>query len=123
MPSTREMLVWLGLAALVAALLVVPLMKLRARFVRTAVITDLSAPSTQTVSVAFTPVSMRWTVFGHVQGTGTVMVPHVFSNQVTASFAVRSQGDYFQPDVALIFVPEGQAKGKITGTFRLLGLE
>lgn len=86
---------------------------------RSIAFTDLSKAQTQTVSVAFLPNSMRWAVSGDVQGTGTLVVSYKYSNQLSGTFSVKGGGDYYDTNVTMIFIPEGQAKGKIKGSFRL----
>jgi hypothetical protein len=62
---------------------------------------------------------MRWTISGDVRGTGTVIVPHVFSNTVSGRFSANGAGDYYDTNVSLIFVPQPEASGTIRGSFRL----
>ena len=100
-----------------AALIILPVALFRLRYCRTVVIRDLSEAHTQTVSVAFHPSNMRWKISGHVQGTGTVFVPYVFSNSVTGNFSTNGAGDYYDTNVSVIFTPQGQASGKVRGSF------
>ena len=98
-------------------LLASPFVLYRVRYVRTAVITDLSTAHTQTVSIAFLPDKMDWKVSGQVQGAGIILISHVFSNRVTGHFSARSGGDYYSTNVSLIFLPEGGATGKVRASF------
>jgi hypothetical protein len=115
MTTERKLLITLGLC--IAALILVPMTLFRLRYCRTVVIRDLSVAHTQTVSVAFHPSNMRWKISGHVQGKGTIYVPCVFSNTVTGSFSTNGAGDYYDTNVSVIFMPQGQALGKVRGSF------
>jgi hypothetical protein len=117
MTTKRKLLTTLLLC--IAALIIVPLTILRVRYCRTVVIRDLSMPQTQIVSVAFHPSNMRWKLSGHVRGTGTVVVSYVFSNNVIGNFSTNGAGDYYDTNVSVIFIPQGQASGKIQGSFFL----
>jgi hypothetical protein len=105
-------LILLGLAIVVAVMVM-----FRFRYSRTIVIRDLSTTSTQTVSVAFRPHDMRWKISGDVGGTGTVIVPYIYSNTVSGKFSANGAGDYYDTNVSLIFVPNAQAAGIIRGSF------
>jgi hypothetical protein len=106
---------WLLLAGVAVA---VSVLLFRFRYMRTAVIDDWSVSRTQTVSVSFLPHTMHWKVSGHVQGTGTVMISSGFSNVVTGSFSIKGGGDYYETNATVVFVPNGQASGKILASFR-----
>jgi len=54
---------------------------------------------------------MHWNVSGNVQGSGIVMISYVLSNRVTGSFSTNGGGDYYDTNVSLVFVPDGQASG------------
>ena len=115
MSSTRKMVIWLLFAGVMVA---TPALLYRLRYVRTAVIDDLGTSRTQTFSVAFRPDTMHWNVSGNVQGSGIVMISYVLSNRVTGSFSTNGGGDYYDTNVSLVFVPDGQASGKIKASFR-----
>lgn len=115
MSSKRKILIWLVLAVV---LFLTPALLYRHRYVRTAVIDDLGNSRTQTVSVAFHPDRMHWKVSENVQGTGTVMISYVLSNRVSGIFSTNGGGDYYDTNVSLIFVPDGQASGWIKASFR-----
>ena len=117
MTTKRKVLTMLLLC--IAALIIVPVTLFRMRYCRTVVVRDLSMASTQTVSVAFHPHNVRWKISGHVQGTGIVFVPYVFSNSVSGSFSTNGAGDYYDTNVSVIFIPQGQATGKVRGSFFL----
>ena len=115
MSSKRKTLIWFVLAAMLVA---APILLFRFRYVRSVTIDDLKTSRTQTVSVAFLPDTMHWKVYGQVRGTGTVMISHVLSNKVMGVFSTNGGGDYYDTNVSLIFVPDGQASGKIKASFR-----
>jgi hypothetical protein len=79
---------------------------------------DLGNSRTQTVAVAFRPDRMHWKVSGNVQGTGTVMISSVLSSRVSGNFSTNGGGDYYDTNVSLIFVPDGQASGWVKASFR-----
>ena len=116
--TTRKRIFVVVLLA-VAALVAVPVLLFRARYCRTVVVRDLSVASTQTVSVAFLPSNGRWTVSGHVEGTGTLFIPYVFSNSVSGSFSTNGAGDYYDTNLSVIYIPHGPASGKIRASFFL----
>jgi hypothetical protein len=103
----------------VAALVALPVLLFRARYCRTVVVRDLSVASTQTVSVAFLPSHVRWTVSGHVEGTGMLYIPYVFSNSVSGSFSTNGAGDYYNTNLTVIYIPQGAAHGKVRASFSL----
>ena len=92
------------------------------RYIRTAVLTDLSIPQTQTVSVTYPPAHMYWKVSGDVQGTGTVMISHVLSNKVSGRFSTNGGGDYYDTNASVSFIPDGPARGKIKASLRFAQL-
>jgi len=100
-----------------AALIIVPVTLFRLRYCRTVIIRDLSVTHTQTVAVAFRPSNIRWKISGHVRGTGTVFVPYILSNSVSGSFSTNGAGDYYDTNVSVIFMPQGQASGRLRGSF------
>ena len=120
MLSKRKILHWVFVAFVVLA---IPALWYRLRYVRKAVIDDLRTTRTQTVSVAFRPHAMAWKVSGQIQGTGSVMISHVYSNKVSGSFSAAGGGDYYETNVSLVFVPDGDgtANGKVTASFRFSG--
>ena len=97
----------------------VPVLWFRARHCRTVVVRDLSVASTQTVSVAFHPISLRWSISVHAEGTGTLYIPYVFSNIVSGSFSTNGAGDYYDTNVTVIYIPRGTTHGKIRASFLL----
>jgi hypothetical protein len=103
----------------IAALVVVPVLLFRARYCRTVVVRDLSVSSTQTVSVAFLPSHVRWTVSGHVEGAGTLFIPYVFSTNVSGNFSTNGAGDYYDTNLTVIYIPQGAVRGKIRASFFL----
>ena len=115
MGSKRRILVWVLLLIAVVAM---PALWYRLRYIRTAGIDDLSVARTQTVSVTFNPHAMNWTVSGRIQGTGAVMISHVYSNKVSGNFSATGGGDYYETNASLVFVPDAPANGKIRASFR-----
>ena len=89
-----------------------------ARTSRSVTFSDLTKAQTQTVSVAFLPHKVKWKVSGKVDGTGVVMLAHVYSNRVTGKFSVNGGGDYYDTNASVVFIPEGKATGKIRASFQ-----
>jgi hypothetical protein len=116
--TTRKR-IFAGILLAASVLVAVPVLLLRARYCRTVVVRDLSVASTQAVSVAFLPSNMRWTVSGHVEGTGTLFIPYVLSNSVSGSFSTNGAGDYYETNLTVIYIPQGAARGRIRASFFL----
>ncbi len=110
MSSKRKVLIRLLLAVIAVA---TAALLYRFRYIRTAVINDLGTSRTQTVSVAFLQDKMRWKVSGDTQGSGIVMISYLLSNRIMGTFTTNDGGDYYDTNDSLVFVPDGQASGKI----------
>lgn len=101
----------------VAVHVVTPVLLFRARYCRTVVLRDLGVPSTQTVSIAFLPSHVSWSVSAQVEGAGTLLIPGVLSNTVSGRFSTNGAGDYYATNLTVIFSPQGAARGKVRASF------
>jgi hypothetical protein len=142
-PNTRRRGCLRGALITLCVVVTVPTILFRQRYCRTAVIRDLTVPQTQTVSIAFMPYHMNWSISGSVKGSGTVRIlsgngtegatyfepdstgnwvmtnyvrPY-FSLKVNGDFSTNGFGDYYATNTSLVFIPDGKATGKVRGTF------
>lgn len=115
----RQALLVLGIGAVLVA---VPILLFRQRYVRTVTFTDLSISQTQTVSIAFLPTKLHWKGCGNMQGSGSINISDVWSNNVTGSFSISRSGDYYETNATVVFVPDGKASGKIRVSLRFAEL-
>jgi len=105
------------IAAVLIITVVLPTLIYRSRTIRAVTISNPTIAQTQQVSVRFPPSGVRWSASGNVVGTGTLVIPYLFSNRVSGSFSTNGATDYYESNAWVIFVPEGQPRGKIRASF------